>query len=146
MFATAFYLVADLAAGELRYASAGHPDALHLHGNGGKVEPLIGKSSLKGPALGLFDESVFPTCRRALKAGDFLMLFTDGLVEAANPDQECYSQERLAKAVDRYRHLPANEMMKTIIEEVRAFGGNGEFGDDVCLVGLKINRLLQLSS
>ena len=146
MFATAFYLVADLTAGELRYASAGHPDALHLHGNGGKVEPLIGKSSLKGPALGLFDESVFPTCRRNLAAADFLMLFTDGLVEAANPDQECYSQERLAKAVHRYRQLPANEMMKTIIEEVRAFGGDGEFGDDVCLVGLKINRLLQSGS
>jgi len=142
MFATAFYLVADLAAGQLRYASAGHPDALRLPGNGEGVEPLIGKSSLKGPALGLFDEAVFPTCERALEANDFIMLFTDGLVETANADQECFSQERLANAIHRYRKLPANEMVKTIIDEVRAFGGDGGFGDDVCVVGLKINRLL----
>ena len=143
MFATAFFLVADLSAGELRYASAGHPNALHLQGDGGEVEPLIGKSNPKGPALGLFDESLFPTNRRALDAGHFIMLFTDGLVEAANNDQECYSEARLAKAVHRCRHLSANEMMKSIIDEVRAFGGSGEFGDDVCLVGLKVNRLLK---
>ena len=132
----------DIAAGEIRYASGAHPDALHLQGESGKVEPITGKSTTKGPALGLFDEANFPTCRRTVDAGDFILLFTDGLVESANLDQECYSQERLAQAIHRCRNLPANDMIKTIIEEVREFCGNGEFGDDVCLLGLKINDLL----
>jgi sigma-B regulation protein RsbU (phosphoserine phosphatase) len=142
MFATAFYVVVDIAAGEIRYASGAHPDALHLQGEGGKVEPLTGKSTAKGPALGLFDEATFPTCRRAIVPGDFILLFTDGIVESANTDQECYSQERLAQAIHRCRDLPANDMIKSIIDEVREFCGNGEFGDDVCLLGLKINDLL----
>jgi serine phosphatase RsbU (regulator of sigma subunit) len=90
----------------------------------------------------LFDEAIYPTCRREIEPGDFVLLFTDGLVESANPNQECYSQERLAAAVHRSRHLPANELMKSLIDEVRAFCANGEFGDDVCLVGLKVNELL----
>jgi len=142
MFATAFYVVIDIATGEIRYSSGAHPDALHLQGDDGRVEPLIGKSTIKGPALGLFDEAVFPTCRRKVDAGDFILLFTDGLVESANLDQECYSQERLAQAIHRCRNLPAGEIMKTIIAEVREFCGSGEFGDDVCLVGLKVNELL----
>jgi sigma-B regulation protein RsbU (phosphoserine phosphatase) len=141
MFATAFYAVVDVATGEMRYASAAHPDALHLQGERGCVEPLIGKSTHKGPALGLFNESVFPTSRRNLETGDCVLLFTDGLVEAANLNQECYSRERLADAILRQRHLPATEMLKTVIDEVRAFGGNGDFGDDVCLVGLKVKQL-----
>ncbi len=141
MFATAFYAVVDIAAGELRYASAAHPDALHLQISSGEVHPLTGKSAHKGPALGLFDESVFPTYQRALKVGDFILLFTDGLVEAANSAEECYSQERLVAAIHRHRNLSAYAMMKTIIEEVRTFGGSGDFGDDVCLVGLKVNHL-----
>jgi sigma-B regulation protein RsbU (phosphoserine phosphatase) len=142
MFATAFYVVIDVSTGEIRYASGAHPDALYLQGKHGRVEPLMGKSMTKGPALGLFDEAVFPTCRRQVEAGDFILLFTDGLVESANSNQECYSQERLAQAIHRSRNLPAGELMKAIIDEARAFCGNGEFGDDVCLVGLKVNELL----
>jgi phosphoserine phosphatase RsbU/P len=142
MFATAFYVVIDVATGEIRYASGAHPDALHLRGKDGCVEPMMGTSTTKGPALGLFDEAVFPTSRRKVDAGDFILLFTDGLVESANTNQECYSEERLAAAVHRCRNLPAGEIMKAIIAEVRAFCDKGEFGDDVCLVGLKVNELM----
>ena len=142
MFATAFYVVVDIATGEIRYASGAHPDALHLKGEHGRVEPLTGKSTAKGPALGLFEEAVFPTFRSEVEPGDFILLFTDGIVETANLNQECFSQERLAEAVHRCRNIPANEMIKAILDEVRAFCGEGEFGDDVCLVGLKVNELL----
>jgi sigma-B regulation protein RsbU (phosphoserine phosphatase) len=142
MFATAFYVVIDIATGEIRYASGAHPDALHLQGTDGRVEPLICQAKTRGPALGLFEEAVFPTCRRAVDTGDFILLFTDGLVESANANQECYSQERLAEAIHRRRNLPAAELMKAIVEEVREFCDNGEFGDDVCMVGLKVNELL----
>ena len=141
MFATAFYVVIDIAKGEIRYSSGAHPDALHLQCAHGRVEPLTGKSIVKGPALGLFEEATFPTFQRQVVAGDLILLFTDGIVESANLDQECYSQERLAQAVHRCRDLPTNEMIKAIVEEVREFCGNGEFGDDVCMVGLKVNEL-----
>ena len=89
MFATAFYLVADVATGELSYASAAHPDPLQLLRCQGKIEPLgADNGGKKGPALGLFKEARFPTYRRQMNAGDVIVLFTDGIIEAEGQNQE----------------------------------------------------------
>ena len=141
MFATAFYLIADVATGEMRYASAAHPDALHLRRASGELEPLRGGDQKKGPALGLFDDAQFTTCRRPLSVGDLLILFTDGLTEAEGTAQECFTPERFAAAVQRRIHLPSGEMLKAVLEETRQFCGNGAFSDDVSLVGVEIKRL-----
>jgi len=55
LYATAFYLVADVAAGQMRYAKAGHPAPLHLRRQAGVVEPLPSPSHA-GAALGLFEK------------------------------------------------------------------------------------------
>jgi phosphoserine phosphatase RsbU/P len=142
MFATAFYLVADVATGELCYASAAHPDPLQLLRRQGKVEPLAAHGGTgKGPALGLFKEAEFPTCRRPMNPGDVLLLYTDGLIEAEGRDQEIFSLERLTALVRRHAGLPTKEMLSALLSEIRQFSGQDEFADDVCLVGVEVGRL-----
>jgi serine phosphatase RsbU (regulator of sigma subunit) len=84
---------------------------------------------------------VFPNCRRSLAAGDLIMLFTDGLIEAEGANQNYFSHERLMAAVARRVHLPANAMLEEVIGEIREFCGSGGFNDDVSLIGMEVKRL-----
>ncbi|HWH69051.1 MAG TPA: fused response regulator/phosphatase, partial [Candidatus Sulfotelmatobacter sp.] len=88
--ATAFYLIADAASGELRFASAGHPSPFHVRRDEGIVEPLKASDPRHGPALGLFEKPLYPTCRCSLAVNDLILLFTDGIYEVDNPHQEEY--------------------------------------------------------
>lgn len=139
LYATAVYLVADIAAGELRYARAGHPAPLHLQAGTNRVEalPFPGHS---GAALGLFEKSEFITCRRPLAAGDRLVLFTDGLYEATNGAGEEFGLERLLAAARQRVQLPLGELLDGLIAETRAYTEGNEFEDDVCLLGMEIAR------
>ena len=137
LFATAFYLIADLTAGEIRYASAGHPRPLHLQNLTGTVAPLP-LPAHAGPALGLFADAKYITAQSPLAAGDILLLFTDGLFEVANAaGQEYFGQERLLETARRHRQLPLEKLLDELIGTVRAFSGGAEFGDDVCLLGME---------
>jgi sigma-B regulation protein RsbU (phosphoserine phosphatase) len=139
LYATAVYLVADLAAGELRYAKAGHPAPLYLAAGTGQVEALSFPSHA-GAALGLFEKTAFVTCHRPLAAGDRLLLFTDGLYEAPNEAGEEFGLERLHAAVRQRARLPLGELMDGLIAEVRAHTEGNEFDDDVCLLGMEVAR------
>lgn len=61
--ASAFYLVADASAGELKYSSAGHPSPFRVRRTKGQAEQLKSLEARHGPALGLFENPVYPTCR-----------------------------------------------------------------------------------
>src|ERR1051325_7468134 len=64
---TAFYLVADVELAELRFSNAGHPSPFRIERNAGRVEPLKFFDARHGPALGLFDKSIYPTCKCPLE-------------------------------------------------------------------------------
>ncbi|HEY6168891.1 MAG TPA: SpoIIE family protein phosphatase, partial [Verrucomicrobiae bacterium] len=68
--ATAFYGVADVAAGELRFSSAGHPSPLRIQRETGAAEWLKDADPRHGPALGLFPRPTYPTCRCPIAARD----------------------------------------------------------------------------
>jgi sigma-B regulation protein RsbU (phosphoserine phosphatase) len=142
MYATAFYLIADVARGELRYASAAHPEPILLQRQRNTVEWLgNGTKPKKGPALGLFAEAQFPTHRRPMEVGDLITLFTDGLIEAEGADHESFSPERLLAAVRRRTKLPTNELYAGLLDEIKKFTAHSEFDDDVCMVGMEVKRL-----
>jgi sigma-B regulation protein RsbU (phosphoserine phosphatase) len=139
LYATAIYLVADVAAGELRYAKAGHPAPFHLQAATGLAESLPFPNHA-GAALGLFERGHFVTCRRPLAAGDRILLFTDGLYEIANDAGEEFGLSRLLDAARRRRALPLGELMDGLIAEVRAHNAEDGFDDDVCLLGMEVAR------
>jgi len=142
VYATAFYMVADLAQGETLYASAAHPAPIHLRRRQGTVERLNGDESIKrGPALGLFEKAEYSTCVRTLAEGDMIALFTDGLVEAESPEHEQFTEARLVNALRRRSHLSADRLIAEVVAEIRKFSGRQQFEDDVCLVGMEVKRL-----
>jgi serine phosphatase RsbU (regulator of sigma subunit) len=136
MLTTAFYGVADCRTGTLRFANAGHPKPLLVRRDSGRIEPLINASGRSQPALGLFDDPPYQTTELALKPGDFLMLFTDGLYEVQGHHEELYSQERLVLDMKNLLHHPAGVMFDELITVIRNFAVNGQFDDDVCLLGM----------
>jgi sigma-B regulation protein RsbU (phosphoserine phosphatase) len=139
LYATAFYMVADLARGELLYASAAHPEPLQLRRNQGLVEPLVCNSGReKGPALGLFDQAQFHTFQRPLAPGDLITMFTDGLIEVEGANHEHFDRNRLIAAMQQRAGLPANDLITELIAEVKGFAGQREFSDDVCIVGMEV--------
>jgi phosphoserine phosphatase RsbU/P len=138
LFATAFYLVADVATGRMRCANAGHPPPLHLQRSRGLVSRLAPPKST-GPALGLFPDVVYPTAEFPLAAGDVVLLFTDGLFEVMDTGGEGdYGQERLLAAARQRMNLPPARLCDELIAEVRAFSGAAEFEDDICLLGMEM--------
>ncbi|MEW2545264.1 PP2C family protein-serine/threonine phosphatase [Streptomyces sp. NPDC047002] len=96
-FATSIHLVLDLDSGDYELLSAGHLPALQLHAGTGLWEEKSGE----GPLLGVYDGAQFDPVKGALRPGDVLMLFTDGLVEAPGRDLG-EGIDRLTGAADRY--------------------------------------------
>ena len=136
MLTTGFYAVADCQTGRLRFANAGHPRPLLVRRSVGAVEPLANASGRSQPALGLFEDPPYLTSELTLVPGDFLMLFTDGLFEVQGQNEELYSQERLMLDVKNFLTHPPGILFDELLGVIRAFALNGEFDDDVCLVGM----------
>ncbi len=142
--ATAFYLLADVNNSEVRFSNAGHPSPLRVRRDVGEVEPLKTYDPRHGPALGLFDKSIYPTCRCPIVPRDLILLFTDGIYEVDNAAEEEYGQERLLAAVRQRSTLATEKLFDELLRDVRRFSGVEEFQDDVCLVGMEIQRTGQL--
>jgi sigma-B regulation protein RsbU (phosphoserine phosphatase) len=136
MLTTAFYAVADCRTGALRFANAGHPKPLLVHRATGSILPLVNVSGRSQPALGLFDDPPYQTTETSMRPGDLLMLFTDGLYEVQGQHEELYSQERLTLDIKHLMHHPSAALFDELLKVIRAFAVNGEFDDDVCLVGM----------
>ncbi len=96
-FATSIHLVLDLETGDYELLSAGHLPALQLSAGTGRWE----EKSADGPLLGVFDGAQFDPVKGSLRPGDVLMLFTDGIVEAADRDI-AEGIDRLTGEADRY--------------------------------------------
>jgi sigma-B regulation protein RsbU (phosphoserine phosphatase) len=141
LFASAFYLLADLEKGELCYANAGHPNPLRVHWTRDRADTYPLNGSKHGPALGLFDDAVYSNSHCELSPHDTLLLFTDGLFEVEGSGGDIYDYRRLLEAVNRRRELPAFQLCHEIIEEVQRFSAGRHFSDDVCLVAMEVGRM-----
>lgn len=145
LLTTAFYLVADCATGKTRYANAGHPMPLHLQRSHAAVAPLP-RAGRSQPALGLFEHAAYSTTESSLAAGDLLLLFTDGLIEVYDPNQELYTQAQLIEAVRQRLPIPTPRLFDEVLDEIRAFSQEGAFDDDVCVVGVELTRLVPVKT
>lgn len=139
--ATAFYAVVDVATGEMQFANAGHPSPFFLNCKTRSVEPVKNFDARHGPALGLFERSIYPTCRMQVGAGDVLMLFTDGIYEVQDANEEEFGQERLLEFVRTHCESAPGEMFDALLGEAQRFSGTNDFEDDVCLASVEIRRL-----
>jgi sigma-B regulation protein RsbU (phosphoserine phosphatase) len=138
VFATAFYMVADLSCGELRYSNAGHPRPLRVRHTADSAESAPLNVDTPGPVLGLIENAKYRTSRCHLSPRDVILLFTDGLFEVEGLGGLLYDYDQLSRAVNHHAKLPTVELCHSLIAEVQQFSANQKFDDDVCLVAMDI--------
>jgi phosphoserine phosphatase RsbU/P len=133
-FVTVFYGALDPAAGELAYCNAGQCPALHLSPDGAAAELIR-----TGPPLGAFEEGAWSVERVTLDHGDALVLYTDGVTEAEDPEGEFYGTDRLRVCVRAHEGRPPAQICDAILADVTAFAGAPHPADDIAL--LVVRRL-----
>jgi predicted ester cyclase len=130
MFVTCFYAILDPESGLLRYANAGH-DLPYLH-HDGKAKEL----RARGMPLGLMPGMSYEEKEDSLEVGDGALLYTDGLVEAHDPQREMFGFPRLQELVSE--HGEEESLEEALLEELYSFVGEGwEQEDDITLVTLR---------
>ncbi|HEX6542689.1 MAG TPA: SpoIIE family protein phosphatase [Ktedonobacterales bacterium] len=130
MFVTCLYAILDPTTGRLQYANAGH-DLPYLAHAGAASELRA-----TGMPLGLMPDMHYEEKEVRMVAGDTLLLYSDGLVEAHNPEREMFSFPRLMSLVGQYGASGA--LIEYLLNELRSFTGIGwEQEDDVTLVTLQ---------
>jgi len=133
VFITFFYCVLDAATGDITYVNAGHNPPLILRADGTR-EPL----TVGGLVVGVLPGAKYEEGRAALRPGDGLVLFTDGITEATNPRDEMFGDARLEEIVTRHRALSAREIEEQVYTSVKDFAGGAAQADDLTMVVVKL--------
>lgn len=135
-FATAFYMELAADGRSVKYCNAGHEPLLLLRGN-----EIISLDS-GGLALGIDPDEKFECAEAELQPGDQLLLFTDGMTEARNFDNQAYGRERLMNSLRTHgnsaQKSSADHVAKQLLWDVRRFTGLAPLGDDVSIVLVQV--------
>jgi serine phosphatase RsbU (regulator of sigma subunit) len=130
MFVTCLFTVLDPSSGRLRLANAGHDMPFHRTSDG------LLELKARGMPLGIFPGSSYEEIETILSVGDGLLMCSDGLVEAHNPQGEMFDTPRLCKLLTG-QPFDAG-IIDFLLEQLADFTGPGwEQEDDVTLVTLK---------
>lgn len=134
MFVTVWAATLDYKTGELTYVNAGHNPPLLRHGSGGQWEWL---SKRGGLFLGTFDMAKYRSTRLTLAPGDELLLYTDGVNEAFNVNEEEYGNDRLEEFVAHHNDLHPRAMVSSLRADVAEWAKGAEQSDDITIVCLE---------
>ncbi|HET9530783.1 MAG TPA: SpoIIE family protein phosphatase [Blastocatellia bacterium] len=129
-FITFFYCVIDAESKRLLYSNAGHNPPILVRRDGSQLRLETG-----GAVLGPFKEWSYEQGEVELVEGDRLLLFTDGITEAARPDGDEFGEQQLIDLLTASRELSACALQDLVMKAVTRFCG-GEFQDDATLIAL----------
>jgi sigma-B regulation protein RsbU (phosphoserine phosphatase) len=132
MFVTLFYGVLDVKTGVIHYINAGHNPPYIIRSQGA-VEII---PSTHDMALGISDTSTYTLKECKLNPNDTLFLFTDGVTEATNPEQEYYTDKRLVLTLDEYRALTATELINSMEVDIAQFAAGYPQSDDITMLAI----------
>jgi sigma-B regulation protein RsbU (phosphoserine phosphatase) len=129
-FATAVYAVLDRR-GRLTYCNAGHNPPV-----------VVGRSGVRrlecgGMVIGAFEGAIYDDDTQQLESGDVLVLYSDGLTEARNPDREEFGEKRLLACVKTHYALPPQDLMRHLLSTVHEFSAGSAQSDDLTVLVLK---------
>src|SRR6267378_2271228 len=131
-FVTAFYGLLDATNGTLAYSNAGHNPPLLLNVDGSARFLEQG-----GVPLGMFRDTRYYEFYLTLEPGQVLVLYTDGVTEANNPEEEEFGRDRLVEAVRAARGLTGREMIEAVQRDVAQWTDGRGAHDDVTFFVIK---------
>lgn len=127
MFVTVFVFVLDMVSGEMRYVNGGHNPPLLLQN--GKLFQFM--QLKRGIALGALEDSVYIQDSLALNPGDKIYLYTDGVNEAMNEQDELFGNDRFLNSANIYSDMPPEEFDKSLRADIAVFTNGVDQSDDI---------------
>ncbi|TEU10827.1 MAG: PAS domain S-box protein [Anaerolineales bacterium] len=124
----------DARLGTLTYANAGHTETLWWQHGSRTCRPL----PATGLPMGIYADASIREERLALRPGDALVFYSDGITEAANPQDELFGLNRLMATVSDHVRRPASDLAQAIVEAVETFRAGAPLSDDLTLIVLKV--------
>jgi sigma-B regulation protein RsbU (phosphoserine phosphatase) len=133
-FVTLFYAeLLNNTNGLCLYTNAGHNAPMYYRAGTNTIELLENT----GPVLGLAPDQKYQTENINMAKGDILLLYTDGIVEAADVNFKLYGEERLRQKLLQVKDFNPREITQAILEEVQVYSAQGSYSDDKTLVAVK---------
>ena len=139
-YATLFFGILDRD-GNLEYINAGHPAPTLVRSSG--VSELFTEGSFP---VGLIPEANHTSIRLKLDPGDTLVLFSDGVTEAADLDQQLFGDKRLHDILAGQHDAPLDEVRQKIVEAVENFAGAASQADDITLLLVRYRAATQAAN
>jgi len=138
-YATLFFADYDDSSRKLRYANCGHLPPLLLRAGGslqdrGSKGQNAKRLNSTCTVMGLFEAWHCEIAEVQLAPGDKLVLYTDGVTEAANATGEEFGESHLLDILERHSHLPVGALLQKVVEAVQQFTGGSEQQDDITMV------------
>ncbi len=133
LFITAFEGVLDLETGEFRYVNAGH-EVPYISSGGEEFKPYKVRA---GFVLAGMEGTRYRAGVMQLQAGDRIFLYTDGVPEATNAENELYGSGRMKDALNRNLTAGPEELLRTVKEDVNCFVGRASQFDDLTMLCVK---------
>ena len=141
MFVTAWVGVLDYETGHIDFVNAGHNPPLLCQE--GTWEWLRKRS---GMPLGLFDGLSYKVFSFDCNAGDKLLLYTDGVTEAFNAQEEQYGEERLEAVAKASTSFAPRELLEAVRQDLAAYVGGAEQSDDITILTLEVDSVPHLAT
>jgi len=138
MFVTLFLGILDVTNGEIVYCNGGHNPPYIIRADG-EITQLEGT---KGMALGVMEDLTYQSKNITLKKGDNLFLYTDGVTEAVNQQDELFSEKRLEMGLSDLRDQSLKEIISGIMERLEVFSKGVPQADDITMLALKFHNEL----
>jgi len=135
MFATVFLAYINISNGSLSFVNAGHLPPLVS-----SEQRLVFLDSTPNMMLGVRENQTFLQFDRHLSKGDKLFLYTDGVTEAINSDNELFSSARLLEVANKCASLEMSQFCGSLRAEVEAFMGEARAIDDYTTLGIEIRN------
>jgi len=136
-FATGFLLAYDPATGSCTYVNAGHNDGILLRRDG-SVQLL----TTTGLPLGLFPRAAYEEGRTQLQPGDLLLLYSDGVTEATDLQDDEFGMDRTIDVLRAFREQSAAAIVNAVLQHIDQFAGAAPQHDDITLMALKRIEML----
>jgi sigma-B regulation protein RsbU (phosphoserine phosphatase) len=133
IFVTLFFGIIDLETGKLSYVNCGHPPAIVIRQEWNQQERL----TRSGPGLSMLASARFTQGECHLQKGDAIVIYSDGVTEAKNNQDEMYEEERLSELLQNISGLEANSIMDKILKSVDGFALGAEQADDISVIIVK---------
>ncbi len=146
IFATACYLVVDVGLKQYELAVAGHPIPIRLIGKSCECNQLDVAWEFLDPPLGILENLTYQTSIGSINKGDLFISYTDGLFEVFNEHQEEFGMDRLMETITKYCRKKTANLFDSVISEIKKHSKSRHFTDDVCLVGVEVDRVVSSKS